>query len=155
MEKDIPPPAIRMTIDSRLEYVFLIGRALRGICRHLGFDESEAYQIELCAVEAANNAIIHAYGNRPGHRVEARFRVNPENVIVEISHTGTSPEALPETETAPDAGISDPSSLSETGRGLFIIRSVMDETRYVVRDDKTVLIMTKSRPDNRPAPSHR
>lgn len=143
MDSQIAPPEIRLSVESRLEHVFLIGRAVRGICLHLGFNDSEAFQIELCAVEAVNNAIIHAYCKRSGHRVDVVFTANPDNITIEISHGGRTSAALMRT----DPGIEDTATecLSENGRGLHIMRQVMDEIRYGTENGRNVLMMKKKR----------
>ena len=41
-----------------------------------------------------------------------------------------------------------PESGSESGRGLYIIKSIMDDVHYFVGDGKNTLVMTKLRPES-------
>jgi len=60
---------VRLAIDSRIDQVHMIGWAVRGVCAAIAMSEKDAYQVELCIVEAVNNAIEHAYASEAGHEV--------------------------------------------------------------------------------------
>ena len=51
---------LRLTINSDLNDVYLVGLTVNRICEHLRMDSVQAYEVELCAVEAVTNAIRHA-----------------------------------------------------------------------------------------------
>jgi len=51
------PKKIKLTIDSDLTHVFLVGLAVNKICSHIPLTELQSYQIETCVVEAVNNTI--------------------------------------------------------------------------------------------------
>ncbi len=65
---------IALTIDSRLEQVAFVGLASRAWGQYIGLSQPLGQQVETCLVEAVNNAILHAYRNQPGGRVERVFR---------------------------------------------------------------------------------
>ncbi len=122
--------------------------ATRALCAFLAeqpLDESELFACELCLAEACNNAIQYAVD---GARQEA---VVAEAVCtlgwVELRVTDhTAGFALP-------AGpLVVPTPGREHGRGLFIIRSMMDEVRYLRGEKDNTLIMRKNRVQHRHRP---
>ena len=132
---------IKLIIDSDLSHVFLIGLAIHRICLEISLSEVEAYQVEVCVVEAVNNTIKHAYGNEKEHEVEVLIDLNPEQVTFHVCDTGVTMTAgeKPSLEFDPD----DRDSFPEGGMGLFIMHEVMDEVRYSSSQGRNVLAMTR------------
>jgi anti-sigma regulatory factor (Ser/Thr protein kinase) len=136
---------IRLEIESELQSVGLMAMAVNRICAFCGMNEVEAYQVELCVSEAATNAILHAYDGCPGHEVSLLVSVGKESLLLECADTGKpmAPEHVTRvTVHSPDLE-TDETSLREGGRGLLIIRGVMDEVSYVTNDTSNCLRMTK------------
>ena len=100
-----PPPQgrLRVSIDSRLDQVFMVGYAVRGICTQLGMDRIVAFRLELAVVESINNAIKHG---RAG-RIDIVLSDDPECIHLEILDNGSG---------APD------SFRNKTGIGLRIMQ---------------------------------
>lgn len=113
---------IALTIDSRLEQVAFVGLASQAWGQYIGLSQPLVQQIETCLVEAVNNAILHAYRNQPGGRVEVVFRWDDPVLTLEISDYGLAMAELP-----PDRA---PEPLAESGRGWWILRQWMDEVDY-------------------------
>ncbi len=138
---------IRLAIDSSLEYVFLIGLCVRGICSYLPFDEVTAYQVEVSVVEAVNNAVKHAYKNQAGHDVEVLISLFEDRIVFEVCDVGRSMDS----ERIPTSTIDfDPNrmeKLPEGGMGLHIIRSTMDSVEYRKTERRNVLTMSKLLPN--------
>jgi serine/threonine-protein kinase RsbW len=119
---------IELTIESRLEEVFLVGLAVRGICAYTSLTEMEASQMESCVVEVVNNAIKHSYHLQPGHDVEITISLYSERIEFSVSNTG---EPMKSSEASRmDFDPRDVRALPEGGMGLYIVRSVMDEVTY-------------------------
>lgn len=140
------PKRIRLTIDSRLDHLARINRAVKELASFVPLSDAEAFQIELCAVEAVTNSIKHAYGNETAHRVEVAFALYPGRLTLEVCDTGRPmDQTLFEQKVALSLEI-DPrnrSHISETGRGLPIIREIMDSVAYRSEKGKNTLVMTK------------
>ncbi len=132
---------LRLMIDSQLENVFLVGLAVRAICSHLSFDEIEVYQIEVSVVEGVNNAIKHAYHDQSGHEVEIIVSLHPDRITFEVCDTGEEMKAREVTSLHCDPKHLE--EIPESGRGLSIIRAVMDKVTYERMDRRNVLAMTK------------
>jgi serine/threonine-protein kinase RsbW len=126
---------LRLTINSDLRDVVLIGLAVNKICEHLQMDQVEAYQVELCAVEAATNAIRHAYSNQPGNEVSVTLLVRGNRLELEVADSGLVMLAAQVARLSQGSDVlyfnaADHSSLPEGGMGLQIMHEVMDEISY-------------------------
>lgn len=133
--------AVTLVIDSCLDHVFLVGVAVRGIARDAGLDELRASQVELAVVEGVNNAIEHAYRGVRGQRVEVVVGVTGGRLTIEIADSGLAMQWDTECAAAEARMRSDP--LADGGRGLMIIREVMDEVGYRSAGGRNVLSLTK------------
>jgi serine/threonine-protein kinase RsbW len=134
---------LRLAIDSRLEEV----RRVRKAVHRMGADApitTEAWQqIKTCVDEAVNNAIIHSYDNEPGHEVEVEVRIEADRVVCTVADRGRpAPE---EAHRKPSLEISpgEVEDLPEGGMGMFIIHEVMDRIEYESKDGRNVLTMTR------------
>ena len=137
-----------LAIDSDLGNVSLVAVSVNRVCLQLGLDETCAGQIELCTAEAVTNAIRHAYHGAPGHRVAVTLVAGRDHVLIEVSDTGTSmpldkQRKLLHGPEASEVLLPDRRSLSESGRGLEIIRELMDEVSYSKENGRNRLIMRK------------
>lgn len=127
---------LTLRIDSRLEDVWLVGLSVRAVCSTLPIDEETTGALELCVVEAVNNAIEHAYGEAPGHPVEVVASLAADTLCLAIRDRGRAMPWPAPSGPAPD-------ELHEGGRGLFIMRTLMDEVDYATVDGWNVLTLTK------------
>jgi len=132
---------IRLTLDSRLDEVFLVGLSVRSICAYLFPSETEASQLEICVVEVVNNAIKHSYRLEPGHDVDINIAIYSERIEFKVSNTG---EPMPSTKALNlDFDPKDVRALPEGGMGLHIIRSIMDEVSYQCLEGINTVTMCK------------
>lgn len=137
---------IQFVIPSRVEDVRLIGLSVNKLCSSHGLSEMDAFGIELCVVEAVTNAIEHAYHCEPDHQVKVIFSLHQERVEIEVRDDGT----LMDPKILEDAGYSnldvDPEDLgmlSVRGRGLSIIKEIMDSVFYQRDSGENCLTMIK------------
>lgn len=139
---------LRLTINSDLRDVFLVGLAVNKICEYLQMDEVEAYRVELCAVEAVTNAIRHAYGNQSGNEVSVTLSVRENRLDVEIADTGLAMLAAQLTRLRHGSDVfefeaTDLNSVPESGMGLQIMHDVMDEVSYVTEGNVNRLRLSR------------
>lgn len=134
--------ALKLTIESRLENVALIGMALHRIGLEAGLGEQGAFEVEVCAVEAVNNSVKHAYGGRPGNLVEVEVELGPQCLTIRVSDSG---RALPAQLLRRRRGqIEAPNRLRDNGRGLLIIHSLMDRVVYESKAGTNVMTLCRS-----------
>jgi serine/threonine-protein kinase RsbW len=145
--------AIKLTIESRIENVELAGVSISRICREAGLSEQAAFEVEVCVVEAVNNAIKHAYGGNPEKEVEIYLELTPAALTVRVVDTGSPMPAKMFRPRQPQirAGVDPPAS----GRGLFIIHSLMDQVSYATEGGRNVLSLTKSLGEPEPCTSQK
>lgn len=135
------PKTVNFLIDSKLENVPLAGIAVRGICKSLSLNEIDTYYLELCVVEAVNNAIKHAYNSEDGHAVEISITYSDREIVFNISDRGRKMNLYLPGFLDFDPGELD--RLPEHGMGLYIINSIIDEVVYRTDDNKNTLTMRK------------
>lgn len=137
---------IRLIIDSDLENVSLIGTAVRNLCSLIPLSDIESDQVELCLVEAVNNIIEHAYERQKGHKVETIVTLDQDRITLEVFDTGKPMDtSLLENIDFSflEADMDDLDNIPEEGRGLPIMKAVMDAISYETENGKNCLTMTK------------
>jgi len=132
-----------LRIDSQLDHVFMVGLAVRGLCAAVPFDDEAASAMELCVVEAVNNAIEHAYAGEAGHPVEVEIELTDGAMRVEVRDRGRGMDWAAACSRA-DRYAHD--QLAEGGRGLVIMRSLADRLSYRCADGWNVLTLYKRLP---------
>ena len=137
---------IKIVINSDLKNVSLVGMAISALCPLIARPHISAPDIELCVVEAVNNCIEHAYEKEKGHEIEVLFRLYQDRLVIVICDMGKSmgQNCLAQAdrsvlETDPDHI----DTIAEQGRGLAIIKEIMDVVDYETKDGKNCLSLTK------------
>ena len=128
---------LHMKIQSRLSDVALVGHAVRGVCACSPLKEEAYGEMEVCVVEAVNNAIAHAYRHENGFHVETAVTLHHDRIAFEISDSGKAIKDF-----APRTLEFDPEeigSIPENGMGLFIIETLMDEVSYRSEEGRNTL----------------
>jgi len=138
--------SINLTIDSQFQNVFLVGLAVQRICSSIPLSEQAAYEMETAVVEAVNNSIEHACHQQPGHPITIRLNLSEDRVTFVISDAGEAVEYIRE---MPALDETDRSNLPTRGRGVQIMRAVMDEVGYRTNGTLNLLTMVKYLPVRR------
>lgn len=118
---------IFLRVPAVLGYRDLVTRAAATVCKIATGGDGVGAEIlaELVSAigEAFNNAVLHAYGGRPDGVVTVEIEAKDGVIEIAMSDEGASfdLDAVP----APDLA-----ALPESGMGLFIIRSFVDELTY-------------------------
>ncbi len=134
-----PPPATSRVPLAPLEYRFTPTTAAVPLARHLLEDwlvrvpveRSEAADLLLVATELAANAVRHATG-QPGS-VSLRASVQGPDVFLEMEDDGGESMLVP----TPDDEL--PEGMAERGRGLFLVRALVDQLDSEVIDGRTLV----------------
>lgn len=92
--------------------------------------------IELAIAEAAANSILHGNKNDPAKNVKITIDITDERLklVFQDEGNGFDPAKVPDP-TLPE------NLLKGSGRGLHIMRSLVDEVRYNFSDEGTELIL--------------
>lgn len=139
---------LHLAIESDVGDVSLLAVAVNRVCLHLGLDHLMAGHVELCVAEAATNSICHAYHGIRGETVNVMLVADSDQLLIEVSDTGTpmpieQQRRLADRSKDPELPSVDRHSLPEGGRGLQIIRELMDQVSYTSDKNLNRLTMTK------------
>src|SRR5262249_1759134 len=133
-----PQPAPwTLTIPSDLRLLALARAFVEAVCQVSGLDEGTTNAVVMAADEATNNVMRHAPQHQPRSPVQIRCRVSPAAVEVELLDEGEPFDlaAVPHL---------DPGELRAGGRGVFLMRTLMDELSSHPRGERgNVLRMVK------------
>jgi serine/threonine-protein kinase RsbW len=117
---------IEIRIGSALEYLDLVQALTDCITDFMGFDDDTAHWIGMSVRESVTNAIQHGNKLDLSKRVDISFEVTPEHLGISVKDQGNGfkIEKLPNP--------LDPENLLKpSGRGIFYIRSFMDEVEFI------------------------
>jgi len=113
-------------------------RLLDAVARH-GYSEECTFAIRLALEEALTNAIKHGNGEDPDKRVQVRFDVDDERVVISIRDQGKGfdPGSLPD--PTADENLEKPA-----GRGVMLMRAYTDELTYRDQGREVCMVKRKS-----------
>ncbi|MDE3188418.1 MAG: ATP-binding protein [Acidobacteriota bacterium] len=103
-----------------------------------GLDEDERFRLTMAVREAAVNAVLHGNDYDPKKLVKASFENTGKSLVITIADEGEGldPERIPDP-LAPE------NLMRGTGRGIFLIRSFMDEVHFRQLHPGTELTLVK------------
>jgi serine/threonine-protein kinase RsbW len=129
---------ITYTLDSSLDSVNKVEQTAEQMAQKAGIDEDEIFRITMAVREAAVNAVLHGNSYDPGKRITASFENTGDSLVIRIADQGKGldPETLPDP-LAPE------NLLRGSGRGIFLIRSFMDEVHFKQLHPGTELTLIK------------
>jgi serine/threonine-protein kinase RsbW len=128
-----------IAIPSDQEYLSDVDVFIEGLLRGFGADESVVADIAISVSELVNNAIFH--GNKAAPERPVEITCDREDGMVRISVTdeggGFDPDTIPDP-------ISDENLLKDVGRGIFIVKSLMDDVIIKATDTGTTVTIAKT-----------
>jgi serine/threonine-protein kinase RsbW len=129
---------ITYTLESSLDSVNRVEQTAEQMAKKAGIDEDEVFKITMAVREAAVNAVLHGNSYDPEKRITASFENTGEALVIRIADQGKGldPDTLPDP-LAPE------NLLRGSGRGIFLIRSFMDEVHFKQLHPGTELTLIK------------
>ena len=128
----------KLIITSDPDELQRVDHVAERIAIQMGFPQEAIHDIAIAVSEAVNNAIMHGNYADSNKNVHVTFFSESDKLIIHVKDEGLgfNPES-----------ISDPTEpeniLREKGRGLFIIKNLMDELQIKNTADGMLLILTK------------
>jgi serine/threonine-protein kinase RsbW len=121
-----------------MESVAEVEAAAEKLTQAAGLDEDESFRVAMAVREAAVNAVLHGNGYDPEKQITASFENTGKSLIITIADQGEglNPEKIPDP-LAPE------NLLRGTGRGIFLIRSFLDEVHFRELHPGTELTLVK------------
>lgn len=118
---------VAYTLDSTLDSVNKAEETADNLAQKAGFAEDDRHKIAMSVREAAVNAVLHGNSYDPGKKITVEYEMTSEKMSIVITDQGVGINE----QTLPDP-LAEDNLLKSSGRGIFLIRSFMDEVR--IRD---------------------
>jgi serine/threonine-protein kinase RsbW len=118
MASDGPPWSL--TIPSDLRLIVLARHFVESFCRYAGFDHGSTEAIVLATHEAINNVIRHAHEGHTDAKLQIQCQLVPDGMEVRVWDEGKPFDVG-------SVPYLNPSELRIGGRGVFLMRTLMDE----------------------------
>ncbi|HEX5581859.1 MAG TPA: ATP-binding protein [Gemmatimonadaceae bacterium] len=142
-----PPEAMRLRLEleipSDVRYIEPIVGVVQRECELFGFPPRHcALNVPVALSEALSNAILRGNEESPEKLVRVRARVDAGTIVLEVADEGAGFDLE---ESTVDA--TDPVNLErEDGRGIFLMRALMDRVERYQEDGTNVVRLTLRRP---------
>jgi serine/threonine-protein kinase RsbW len=122
-----------MSIPSDPEYIQRVEKKTERIAKRAGLSVNAIDNLAIAVTEVVANSIVHGNKRDSSKKVTIEFVLDEENIMVLISDEGTGfdPGDI-KNPTEPE------NILKESGRGVFIVKSLMDDVRFRFSDKGTV-----------------
>jgi serine/threonine-protein kinase RsbW len=133
-----PKTRLSFSLASTMESVDAVEAAAEKMALEAGLDEDERFHVTMAVREAAVNAVLHGNEYDPAKSIEVSLENTGAALVFTIADQGRGldPETLPDPR-APE------NLLRGTGRGIFLIRSFMDEVHFRQLHPGTELTLVK------------
>ena len=134
---------IHLKVPARAFYLELVRKVIVDLAAKVGFPREDLAKIEMAVDEACTNVIEYAYVNHKNIRIkssvkakgesitypiELRVNINPERILVIMKDKGKRFDF----DTYGNINIDDYlSRMKVGGLGIYVIKTFMDEVRYV------------------------
>jgi len=129
---------VSYTLDSTLESVNKAEQTAEALAAKMPFDDESCHRIAMAVREAAVNAVLHGNAYDPNKKVTVSFENTGDSLVIKIADQGRGLKD----EDIPDP-LAEENLLKQSGRGIFLIRSFMDEVRIRNLEPGTEITLVK------------
>ncbi len=133
-----PATVFELVIPIEDEAELIAARTAEQIARAADFDQEAINQIKTALIEACINAAEH--GDSPDRKIHQRFAIDDNRLIITVSNKG---KTFGRADRQSTPSVAAQPVKAARGRGLQIIRALMDEVEFERTDDGARLTMTK------------
>jgi len=125
-------------LSSTMESVGVVEEAADQLAVEAGLDEDQRFHIAMAVREAAINAVLHGNEYDPARQIEVALENTGKDLMITIADQGRGfdPDKIPDP-------LAKENILRGTGRGIFLIRSLMDEVHFRQLHPGTELTLVK------------
>lgn len=129
-----------LVISSDLDRIQEVEDFTEKIAIEAALSGDERDSLAIAVTETVNNAIIHGNQNDTNKNVIIRYKITPKQLIIKVKDEGKGfePQKLPDPR--------DPENLlKERGRGIFIVRTLMNQVSFESEAAGMVITLIKDR----------
>jgi serine/threonine-protein kinase RsbW len=121
-----------------MESVEVVEEAADQLAVEAGLDEDQRFHMAMAVREATINAVLHGNEYDPTRHIEVSLENTGTDLKISIADEGTGfdPSKVPDP-------LKEENLLRGTGRGIFLIRSLMDEVHFRQLHPGTELTLVK------------
>jgi serine/threonine-protein kinase RsbW len=119
---------VEVVLESDLKNVEVAEEITRRVSGTAGFKEDDQHKIDMAVHETLINAIWHGNKNDPSKRIWMRFEIFSDRLEIRVRDQGNGYDPNRVADPLANENI-----LSVSGRGIFLIRTFMDEFRVESR----------------------
>jgi serine/threonine-protein kinase RsbW len=130
-----------LSLPSRIDTVAKAAAAVAEFLSRSGISDDAAFGIDMAVREAVTNAVIHGNREDENKTVDVTLKSSPDAVEISVHDQGPgfNPEDVPDPTAAENI-------LKASGRGIFFMRTFMDEVDWLIRPEGgTTVRMVKRR----------
>ena len=132
-------------MPSHIEAVADAAAAVTDFVRNCGVSEELSFGIEMAVRESVTNAMVHGNQEDESKSVEVIFNCHDNELEIEVRDQG---------EGFDPANVPDPTNaenlLKTSGRGIFLMRTFMDEVSFNDRGNEVTMVKRNARPGASP-----
>ena len=117
-----------LSLPSHIETVATAAAAVAEFVGRSGISDDAAFGIDMAVREAVTNAVLHGNRQDEDKTVDLTLKSSPDAVEISVHDQGPgfNPEAVPDPTVQENI-------LKASGRGIFFMRSFMDEVDWLIR----------------------
>src|SRR5215475_8157047 len=137
-----PVRVVDVEIPNDVRYIEKVVELVRRECRVMAYGQRQLMlNVPVALTEALSNAILRGNGDDPAKHVHVRAEVDSQRLVVEVADEGEGFDL--------EASVVDPTIPGnidrEDGRGLFLMRKLMDRVERIEAPHGSVVRMTLHR----------
>ena len=128
-------------ISSSLKELRKVEKETQSVAQRFELNPEERENLAIAVTEAVGNAIIHGNKKDPKKEVQITFQSEPDQIIVQVQDEGKGFD--PKEIRNP---LLPQNLMKENGRGIFILKTIMDEVTFSFTQHGTItkMVMKKT-----------
>jgi serine/threonine-protein kinase RsbW len=120
---------LTLTVPSELRMLTVTRAFIEAVCQANNLDKATTHAIVLATSEAVSNIIRHAHHDRPEAQLQIQCFLAPDSMEIRMLDEGEPFDVA----SVPHL---DPSEIRVGGRGVFLMRALMDEVSTQPRSER-------------------
>ena len=129
-------PALHLSLDCTFAAVRQGASEIRAFLHGRGLLEKDIWACELAFVEGCNNAVEHTPDAHTARKIMVELFLGSDHIELRINDHSEGCD-IPSNPSLPPAD-------SERGRGIFLMRSLMDDVVYLRESSSNCLVLKKA-----------